>query len=1330
MSLKITNEKGLLHLAASRLNKEKAFWEGWLGQDYQKSVMPADLFRQGEKVFKEITFSYPAALEQAIDQLTNKQDTRLRIFYAAVVCLLVHKFTNETKVAFAIPNHEHDPSVPDSPFLVLRIDLDAAWTLRQLLNQVKNAYLQVLDHRAYPLEIFEEPGNNATLFDIFLAVQDQPENITGHSIRGNLLFSLQSAGGALQYNANTYTESKAASMARYLQHMTALVLNHLDTPIGTLEIILPEEKQRLMQVFNATNVPFDRNKLLIDCFRETVQRFPARIAVSHNQGSITYQQLQHRSAQLAQLLSQGNVRKEVTVAVLFDRSIDFVVCLLAIIKTGAAFVGIDTDMPVNRMLTILQDAGAAWLITNNSFITDAAFIESLSATSITTVLSIDPLQDLETKTKTFPFHILDINAVDQQPVIDPDVRIEPDDLCYQVFSSGSTGKPKGILLHHLGMINHFNGLIRQLAITEQDVMAQTASCSFDIYVLQMLMPLVAGARIHIMERSVLLDPAALFTMVTEETVTLLELVPSHIQVLLNYVQDSPASHFSSLRYLVSNGEQLKTSLAQKWFASFPAIPVVNAYGPAEASDDVSIHIITKADESLPIVPIGRPLDNIQLYTVDRFHQLTPLGVEGELCVAGVAVGKGYLHDPVKTGKAFVNNPFIQDIQANRDDYVRMYKTGDTALWQEDGTLLYKGRTDFMVKIRGVRIELAEVEAVLMKYKTIANVCVTDYTHQDEKILCAYFEEASPTDLGDLDSFLRSELPDTMIPACLIKLDKIPCNDNGKVDRSKLPAPTPGASTSDLDLTQAPIKKLWDIWKEVLGSDGAGITLESNFFQLGGHSLTAIQLVAHINRKFSINLSIVQVFKLRTFGAIAGLIAAMQEAAPVVLKKADPKPYYHVSSAQRRFYIHHRLYPEDLSYNCPQFCIIKGHLDAGRVKQAFEQLMAAHEIFRTSFMVIDNLPRQVVHEQIAFDVLYSECRPEELDQHMAGFVYPFDLDKPGLLRVQLVKYREDEHLLFVDMHHIISDELSDQIVLQDFQKAYAGQTITAPAIQYKDYAEWEYAQLTTNKWVKLEQYWLQQFATLPAELQLPYDQEEINTGITTGNDVTIQLTREEYRAIHAILQQTATTPFAFFLTVFNLVLKNITGSHDIVVGTPVAGREDIALQRVVGLFLNQLALRNDLAKATTFPELLLQVKENTLAALAAQVYPFDVLTAKLGLQGRWKETPLYKVMFAHLRRSSQSMVMDGLELSPYPVAHHTAKAALQLTILENDQSFELVLTVDAGLFTEATASNLLQYCKQVLDSIIKDTDITLAAIPLPEAEGLVRKADLKRRALTF
>jgi|GEM_PF-2225151 len=1330
MSLKITNEKGLLHLAASRLNKEKAFWEGWLSPNYQKSVIPGDLFRQGEKVFQEITFSYPEEWVQAIDQLTNKQDNRLRIFYAAVLSLLVHKFTNDTKVAFAIPNHEHNPSVPDSPFLILQLTLEREWTLRQLLNHVKNAYLQVLDNRAYPLEIFEESGTSATLFDIFLAVQEQPESIAGHSTRGNVFFKVQSSGGILHYNTNVYTEKKAASIATYFRHITQLVLNRLDQPIGELEVILPEEKERVMQVFNATAVPFDRNKLFLDYFKEAVGRFPDRIAASGYQTSTTYQQLQHRSAQLAQLLYQGEVRMGVVVAVLFDRSVDFIATLLAILKTGAAFVGIDTDMPVNRMLTILQDSGATWLVTNKSFIADAAFTESLSATSLTTVLSIESLQELAIETTTFPFRLLDNRAVDQLPGIDPNLSINPDDLCYQVFSSGSTGKPKGILLHHLGMINHFNGLIRQLAITEKDAMAQTASCSFDIYVLQMLMPLVTGARTHIMERSVLLDPATLFAMVTSEQLTLLELVPSHINVLLTHVQDQPAGHFSTLRYLISNGEQLKTSLAQKWFTSFPAIPVVNAYGPAEASDDVSIHIITKADESLNTVPIGKPLDNIQLYTVDRFHQLSPLGVEGELCIAGVAVGKGYLHDPVKTSRAFVHNPFVQDIKVNRADYAKMYKTGDIALWQEDGSLLYKGRVDFMVKIRGVRIELAEVEAVLMKYKTIVNVCVTDYTHQEEKILCAYFEEGSPTDLNDLDSFLRSELPDTMIPACLIKLDKIPCNDNGKVDRSKLPAPTMGAAVSDLDLSNESVKKLWDIWKEVLGSDGAGITQESNFFQLGGHSLTAIQLVAHINRKFIVNLSIVQVFKLRTFGAIAQLIGTLQAAAPMLLKKAAPKPYYHVSSAQRRFYIHHRLYPEDLSYNCPQFCIIKGHLAPQKVKQAFEQLIAAHEVFRTSFTVIDNMPKQVVHEQVAFDILYSECRPEEIDQYIANFVYPFDLDKPELLRVQLVKYREDEHLLFVDMHHIISDELSDQIVLQDFLKAYAGETIAAPAIQYKDYAEWEFAQLSNNKWEKLEQYWLRQFAILPAELQLPYDQQGVNTSNTTGNDLTIQLRREEHQSILAILQQTATTPFAFFLAVFNVALKNMTGSNDIVVGTPVSGREDLALQPVVGLFLNQLALRNNLGMATTFNELLLQVKENTLAALAAQAYPFDVLTAKLGLQGRWKETPLYKVMFAHLRRNNQPIAIEGLELKPYAVPHHTAKAALQLTILENDQQFELVLTVDAGLFSEATAGHILQYYKKVLDIIIKDTNITLAAIPLPEAEGLVKKADLKRRALTF
>ncbi|WP_075342508.1 condensation domain-containing protein [Tenacibaculum agarivorans] len=913
-----------------------------------------------------------------------------------------------------------------------------------------------------------------------------------------------------------------------------------------------------------------------------------------------------------------------------------------------------------------------------------------------------------------------------------DVKIEADDICYLIYSSGTTGKPKGIKLHHLGMINHFIGLADVLKMSQKDSLAQTALCSFDIFVVQTLLPLIRGGKVLFVTKDTLLQPVDFFETLIKEKVTIIELVPSLIKTLLSELTPEIANQMNALRHLISCGEQLTTELTSAWFSYFPEVPIANAYGPAEASDDVTAHVVNSVDTAMKIVPIGKPLDNVCMYTLDEFGQLAPLGVPGELCISGIAVGKGYLNEPEKTKKVFIPNTFINDIKIRQQDHKILYKTGDLGVWHSEGYITFKGRKDFMVKIRGVRIELAEVEIALAKHQAIQDVFVTDYNHHGEKVLCAYYQTTISVTKKELNAFLKERLPSAMIPSFFVELESVPYTKNGKIDRKKLPSPIQKEDVTTIDRNDELENELLNIWAKILQIDNTEIGKESDFFYLGGHSLLAVRLVASIKKVFNVDIALDEIFTYSTFEELVAQIRTGEKQKELIIPKVHKKEFYQVSPPQRRFYIHNQIYPNDLSYNSPQYYKVKGRLDLKKVRAAFLELIATHEILRTSFQLEENLPVQIIHDKVPFELGYSKDEEENIQSHIDTFVQPFNLGVAPLFRVSIVECESEEFYLLFDLHHIISDEISDSIIVSDFLKAYAGKPLLKPEISYKDYAEWFNTRLLKGEYIKHEEYWLDQFHTIPSKLSLPYDIQETIDQEKFGKDITYTIEGDEIQAIKTLLKENRATAFMFFLAVFNIQLKRLSFNEDIAVGSPVSGRDDQSLNNVVGLFLNLIVLRNKVSEDKSFISFLEQVKHNSINALKYQTYPFDLLTAKLGIQGETNETPLYNVMFAHLMKNEGIALAEGnVEIKAMDIAHNTAKADIQLTIYEGDSDFDIFLTVNTNLFSEKTAIALLENYKSVLKLCVENPEIRISEIPLPiEFDFMKKTTNLDRYKLTF
>ncbi len=589
---------------------------------------------------------------------------------------------------------------------------------------------------------------------------------------------------------------------------------------------------------------------LIGTFEGLVQQFSDQIAVADSHISLTYKELNQYANQISSCIRQSEVEEGSLVLMYFQRSAFLLSSMLGILKSGAAFVAIDTDTPDVRVKFILEDSKARIILTDEK--------------------EVPRLQSIQKGVENHPkivviscSHKID-DRIAQLPDHNPKVKITANQLAYVIYTSGTTGKPKGVMLHHQGLFNHLDAVRKFLQVSQNDIMAQTASCKFDICIMQFLLCTIVGGKTQIVDQEVQLEPDRLLQNLKDAGITLLELVPSHIDAILD-ITNNNTELLENIRFLISTGELLPEKLVKKWYAVYPNIPIVNAYGPAETSDDVTLHFVTEQDTA-PI-PVGKPLQNIQVYIIDQNNKLSPRGVIGEIAIAGTAVGKGYWNDPDLTDKSFIKNPFTK---TSTEKFGNIYKTGDLGYWNSNGDLVVKGRVGSMVKIRGNRIELGEVESHLDKISGIYRSVVSDKVVNGETVLCAYYVASEKLNLRQVRNQLSNKIPRYMLPSYYIQMDELPVSINGKIDRKSLPLPTdqvmeePKADLGDIGVT------ISGIWKDVLSIDS--VNVDDNFFDIGGHSLNLIKVNSKLNEIMGTSISIVTLFQFPTIRSLVGYLS--------------------------------------------------------------------------------------------------------------------------------------------------------------------------------------------------------------------------------------------------------------------------------------------------------------------------------------------------------------------------------------------------------------------------------------------------------------------------
>ncbi|MCY9685313.1 amino acid adenylation domain-containing protein [Paenibacillus apiarius] len=1298
------------YVLSDAYREQEKYWLDHVAGELPVLQLPTDFARPALRSFAgdRVDFKLGRTLSQAVQQLALDKGVTVYMVFLAAYSTLLSRLSGDEEVIVGSPvaGRPHaDLSDMMGMFvntLALRTFPSGQKAFAEYLEEIKQTALNAFEHGDYPFEelvdrvVTQRDMSRNPLFDAVFVLQnagnsqlDLPdlkvESCPFADAQAKFDLTLMISESAEGYHGSLEFATalfKRETIERWAGHLTELLDHVTSEPDTTLaEARLMSGTAQLSQLMTYSGLPV-QNKLRTTIhrrFEEIAALYPDRTAILCGDRHLTYAELQLQASLVAARLLREGMRPRAAVAILAERSIEFVVAVLGILQAGGVYVPLAPDAPEERQLYILGDCSAEFLLAVQRLKVPASY----PGTAI----------------------MLDDGALVNEAIEALERGEERDCSCddpaYILYTSGTTGRPKGVLVTHGNVINLVNN-DGYVPFHANHRFAQTGSVSFDAATFEIFGALLHGGSLHPVEKDVLLDARRMGAFLTEHGITVMFLTTS----LFHHLADEDAGLFAGAEHLIMGGEVLSPKHAYAVKEACPGLAIWNGYGPTENTTFSTAFAIEETNNKNNI-PIGRPIDGTTAYVLSAQGQLLPVGVPGELCLGGAGVAAGYWNLPELTLEKFKPDPFIEG--------GRMYKTGDLARWLPDGTLEYWGRIDQQVKIRGYRIELGEIEARLQLHADIRQAAVVTWTERPgSEVLCAYYVGGKRLEPVELKNHLSIALPEYMVPAYFVHLPELPLTRNGKLDRDALPEPEGYVSGTEFSAPRTLTEvRLALLWQEVLGV--ARVGLNDNFFELGGHSLRAMTLVSQIHQKLNAQIKLHDVFQSPTLERMSQVVESAAGSPYEGLLPAPNQDCYPLSSAQKRMYVLQQLQGEEQTYNMPNIFRLEGALDRERINEALQGLIRRHEVLRTSFEMVEGSPVQIIHDAVEFAISYTETDEGDAGQAIREFYFPFDLTCAPLLRAGLIRLQEEHHLLLFDMHHIISDGVSMSVLIKEFGKLYAGESLPPLRLQYKDYSTWQSRYVMTEDYKKQEAYWLDQYAGEHPVLDLPLDYPRPPVRSFAGGRVHLELDSRLTEEITKLAQHTGTTLYMVLLAAYSTLLSRLSGQDDIIIGSPTAGRPHADLADMLGMFVNTLALRTNPAGEKEFLSYLLEVKESALDAFVYQDYPFEDLVEKAVSRRDMSRSPLFDVMLVLQNTEQQQMEVEHVRLSAYPYEEHAAKFDLTLTVSEHGKGMNFTFGYAADLFARATIESWAAYFKVLLESVVSDPQQRLADLPLLNEE---------------
>ncbi len=1299
------------------------------------------------------SFAVDPDLRRRLEELGRAQGVTLYVLLLSALEILLFRYTGLEDVVIGSPTFgrtrgQFAGTVGNFVNVVaLREQVTGAMTVRTVLDRTRRTVLDALDHQEYPFSLLATQLRNgrdprrASPVTMLFALQrfhmlhqldadmmngqggrPSPINRTDWDLfvipqqGGQFALSLEMTesgegiSGCFEYHAGLFTSESIGRMQGHFLQILGEMIEHADRPVSELSLMTDGERERVLNEFNGHPAHQVGGRSIQQRFEDQVRKAPDAIAVMHEGNHATYRELNARANQLAHYLRARGVGPDVVVGLCLERSIDLIVALLAVGKAEGAYLPLDPDYPVKRLELILEDARIRVLLTRTELLT------RLPSAHPHTVCLDSECEAIARLSETPPPHI----GTDGN-------------LAYVIYTSGSTGQPKGVMIEERSLVNYVEAFSKHIGLCPGDRVLQFASIGFDTAAEEIFPCLAAGGTL-ILRNSRMLDSMERFLDTCHEwRITVLDLPTALWHELVARMEIDTLTLPPSIRVVIIGGERALPHVLARWFALVPrAVRLVNTYGPTEVTIAATLGDLTPSSAAIGSsqeVSIGRPLAQIQVYVLDSNLRPVPVGVTGELYVGGVGLARGYVK-PELTADRFVESPSWIASQP------RLYRTGDLARWCVDGTLEYRGRADRQVKIRGYRIELEELESILASHPDILQVAVA--VREDlpgDKRLVAFIVPRAGSDLSisRLKLDLKETMPGYMIPSAFVELEALPKTPHGKLDRRALHVAL-DSRASKLDVTSAYVAPrdatedmLAHMWGEILHVRDVGV--HDNFFELGGNSLLATQLVSRVQSLVKAAVPLRLVFESPTIASLAQLIHQiardadpLDETPPMArIPRGNPVP---LSFAQERMWFLHQLAPDSSAYNIPASVRLHGPLDKAALRCGIAELVHRHESLRTTFGEADGRPVQHIHAVL--DPIWTDEdlrgivreRREEMALQIATTEArrPFDLKHGPLLRILLIQLEDEEHIILLTTHHIISDQWSYGIIARELVENYNAHCDgnIRPArpeleFQYADFVQWQRTWLRGSILDKQLSYWKDRLTDL-STLSLPSDRPRSAAHSFHGDHVSIDLPWALVNKLKQVGVREGATLYMVFLTGFFALLHRLSGQQDLVVGTPIANRNWLPIEGMIGTFVNTLVLRTNVAGDMDCLRLLTKVRQVTLDAYAHQDLPFEKLVEELHPDRSHGGLPLVQVLFNFANTPFARTDFKYLSWSPYEISRGAAQFDLALSI-DPMASQKAYLEFNTDLFQRTSIERWLRHYRTLLEAMVEMPTCPVSRLPL-------------------
>ncbi len=1315
-------------LQGEALESQLAYWRQHLDRAPATLDLPTDRPRPPVRRFvgDRVTSQLPSEIAEQLRALGREEGATLFMVLFAAFNVLLHRYSGQDDVVVGTPiaNRSRRELEPLIGFFVntlaIRTNLSGNPTFRTLLQRVREAALGAYAHQDLPFERLveelhpERDLSRSPIFQAMFVLQNAPKShhhlpgltltripLDTHRARFDVVMAVNDTADALnvalEFNTDLFDASTMERLLGHFATMLQAIAQDGNEAVGTVPILTESEREALLHTWNQTQAPYPVDRCVHELLQAQASRRPDAIALDDGDRRITYRELNERANRVAHRLLGLGVNIESRVAVCAYKRMDAVIGSLAIMKAGAAYIPLDPAHPLERLQFMLDDSGA------NVLLADRRFHEAFASDSVTRVSVDDCICNPE----------LDAG--------DPVTAVTPENLAYAIYTSGSTGWPKAVLIEHRSVLNLIQWHQRVFSVTDRDRTSHLAGPAFDASVWELWPHLTAGATVCIPPDEIRISAEQLRDWFVANQITI-AFVPTPLAEMMVAL---PWPKECVLRSMQTGGEALSVFPPQ----SLP-FELVNNYGPTENTVITSSGVVAEPRHEHDLPALGRPIDNVEIYVLDCHRQPVPVGVPGELHVGGSGIARAYLNRPELTAEKFIPHPFSDSADA------RLYRTGDMVRYRPDGSLEFLGRNDDQVKLRGYRIELGEIQRAVYDHPNVATAAVLfrpSCSGDDRIVAYIVWKHGYEVDLDNLRSILASRLPAYMVPAAFVQMDVLPLTRNGKINVSALPPPEEFTRAIDADdHPQGPTEEaIAAIWCAVLGINRIGRT--QRFFDSGGHSLKATQVMSRMRDAFGVELPLRTLFEVQTVEGLAARVESEmddsgQAADTIVTYTGTDDPP--LSFSQQRLWFLDRLGARDGVYTISTALRLRGDLNIEALERALNHVVRRHDVLRTYFGGDENHPVQKIDDdfQIALAPLdLSDTLEPHRTNEVSRIVQqlslePFDLRSGPLVRVALLQLGDKEHVLNVSMHHAISDGWSMGVFARELTAFYNAEIgdeyaeLPGLPIQYADFSAWQRDKLRGQALKVQMEYWTEHLRDAPAVLELPTDHPRPAVQTFNGGRESFRIERASWDRVEAMCSREGVTPFMALCAAFDVLIYRYTGQEDFVIGTPIANRNRAEIENLIGFFANTLALRFHVDGQASFRQLLNQVRDVALGAFSHQDVPFEKLVEELAPERSLSRSPLFQVMFALQNVDAQLPKLRGLDVARVERPGRRSRFDLTVTVSAGPEGLSVNAEYNADLFDADTIHRMLNHYAVVISEVARTTDAPVATIPLlTEAE---------------